>query len=115
VVTIRNGVSIAESTNKSPVKHSGEKLVIAYLGGISAHKGHHFLREIIERFKMVDLFKPEGYEKPELCGGSQLSYIGKVSSDKLSTFYEQVNVLIAPSIWPESFGLVRMREAWLRM
>ena len=97
-----------------------EALVIGYLGGISAHKGHHFLYDIVNAenfdrlcFKVVDLFKPADYEERSQWGDSTVIRLGKQVGMALDDFYQNIDVLIAPSIWPESFGLVT-REAALR-
>jgi len=49
VVTIRNGVSVTEVVaNKKKVKdRKHDSLVIGYLGGISAHKGYDFMKEVV--------------------------------------------------------------------
>lgn len=120
IVTIRNGVtvSVEDKQNNFENKQSNT-LVIGYLGGISAHKGYDFLREIVQQnqwsnleFKLVDLFKPAVYSEISEWGTSKVIHIGKVETSEIADFYQSIDVLIAPSIWPESFGLVT-REAAL--
>lgn len=117
----RNGVfapaALYESSSK---EHREGKLRVAYLGGQSAHKGYNFLRAIIEKnqfsnmqWVVVNLFKPRDYQETEKWGGSNIQMVGKYQSIDMPEFYESIDVLVAPSIWPESFGLVS-REASLQ-
>jgi len=62
---------------------------------------------------MVDLFKPNDFIQQEQWGETDVVALGKQNSSKIDEFYAQIDVLIVPSIWPESFGLVS-REAALR-
>ncbi len=126
IETLKNGVSepaISASTipaiNAAEKKTNTEKLVLGYMGGISAHKGYDFLREIVMnrqfdnlQFTVVDLFKPSTFKESSHWGESAVITIGKQSSQHIDQFYKNIDVLIAPSIWPESFGLVS-REAAL--
>ena len=45
-----------------------------------------------------------------MWNGYQVSFVAPIPMDLMAQFYAQQDVLIAPSIWPESFGLVT-REA----
>ncbi len=125
VVVNRNGVDgVASVANLSTPLASGTvspgPLRIGYLGGMSAHKGYDFLKSIVEqqsfhnlKFVVVDLFKPRHYRAHDNWGASKVDFVGKYKADSIDEFYQQVDVLIAPSIWPESFGLVS-REAALQ-
>ena len=121
VTVLKNGVSfeseIVQEQQEAEVK---EKLVIGYLGGISAHKGYYFLKDIVSnssldnlQFEVIDLFKPADFKKTSQWGGSKAVTWGKQVGADIEDFYTDIDVLIAPSIWPESFGLVT-REAALR-
>ncbi len=121
---LRNGVSQKQISLTDQSDHvsevSNDKLVIGYLGGVSAHKGYYFLRDIVTSgsfdrlsFKIVDLFKPQTYDDLQQWGDSPVQVVGKQLTHQIDDFYESIDVLIAPSIWPESFGLVT-REAALQ-
>ena len=121
IVVNRNGVFVPEKVAKAEPKqeNKSEKLRIGYLGGQSAHKGFDFLHSIVEKntfgkleFVIVDLFKERDYQEQTEWGSSTVQMVGKYSADRMSEFYAGIDVLIAPSIWPESFGLVS-REAVL--
>ena len=132
VVINRNGVGdkaahavVGESLDETKLekpssnKASSNKLRIGYLGGQSAHKGYDFLREIVQsnplanlEFVVVDLFKDAGSQAQQQWGQSTVHIQGKYAAADMAAFYAQIDVLIAPSIWPESFGLVS-REAAL--
>ena len=62
---------------------------------------------------MIDLFKPTDFKQTSQWGGSKVVTWGKQVGADIEDFYTDIDVLIAPSIWPESFGLVT-REAALR-
>ena len=120
IITVRNGVSIDRQQFKQQQEISpSDKLVIGYMGGFSAHKGFDFLKSIISSesfdhlsFKIIDLFKPHGFSERSRWGESDVEVVGKYSPELTANFYQEIDVLIAPSIWPESFGLVT-REAAL--
>ena len=122
VTVLKNGVSYAPEPETMLGKKSETpgKLVIGYLGGISAHKGYHFLKDIISsssfdnlQFEVIDLFKPADFKQTSRWGQSTVLTWGKQVGADIEDFYADIDVLIAPSIWPESFGLVT-REAALR-
>ena len=115
IVVNRNGVFTPEVLNSTERKT--DKLRIGYLGGQSAHKGFDFLQAIVEKnnfdnieFVIIDLFKNRDHQEHSQWGDSSVQTVGKYPADAMSEFYADIDVLIAPSIWPESFGLVS-REA----
>jgi glycosyltransferase involved in cell wall biosynthesis len=93
------------------------KIVLGFIGGMSKHKGYNLFRQALEEgefenFKalVVDssLYPGETYEV--IWGKTKVKFIPKIKQDEIGKLYAQMDVLIAPSIWPESFGLVT-REA----
>jgi len=93
------------------------KIVLGFIGGMSKHKGYHLFRQALEEgdfsnFKalIVDtsLNDCESYET--VWGKTKVKFIPKVKQGEIGKLYAQMDVLVAPSIWPESFGLVT-REA----
>ncbi|MTW22680.1 glycosyltransferase [Allochromatium palmeri] len=94
-----------------------ERLVLGFIGGISRHKGYHLLREAIEggsfsQFSLlvVDHALQPGENYEAHWGQTPVRYIAKVEQARIAELYAQMDVLIAPSIWPESYGLIT-REA----
>lgn len=115
VSAVRNGV-MPHAWVPRTVSVSG-KVRIAHIGGMSAHKGYDLFRKALASHDyqnieaiVVDLSKPYGYRKKETFGKVPVTYIGRVGHDEITELYSLFDVLAAPSIWPESFGLVT-REA----
>lgn len=93
------------------------QLVLGFIGGISRHKGYHLLRKAIEggnfsQFSLlvVDHALQPGESYEAHWGQTPVRYIAKVEQARVAELYAQMDVLIAPSIWPESYGLIT-REA----
>ena len=94
-----------------------EKVVCGHIGGMSEHKGYYLLKEAVLEaqpenleFLIVDHSKEEGYEHHSFWGKVPVKFIGRVSQESIVGLYSKIDVLFAPSTWPESFGLVT-REA----
>jgi glycosyltransferase involved in cell wall biosynthesis/tetratricopeptide (TPR) repeat protein len=90
---------------------------LAYLGGVTAHKGYFVLRRALARgrFTNIDLLVTDhamdaGEERREMWGTTPVQVIGRVPQDRIGALYGRFEVLCAPSVWPESYGLVT-REA----
>jgi glycosyltransferase involved in cell wall biosynthesis len=93
------------------------RLRLAHIGGMSAHKGYHLFKQALgsQAFKnlealVVDLGAPAGHESHEQWGTVPVTFIGKTRQEDIESLYARMDVLVAPSIWPESYGLVT-REA----
>jgi len=115
VVANRNGISPRVWPPKIP-SPSG-KIRLAHIGGMSAHKGYHLFKEALHKGRysnlealVVDHSKPDGYEARDWWGDVPVTFIGKVPQRSIGSLYARMDVLVAPSIWPESYGLVT-REA----
>lgn len=94
-----------------------ENVVCGQIGSMSEHKGYNLLKKAVLasqpknlEFLIVDHSKEEGYEHHAFWGKVPVTFIGRVDQDKIVDLYRKIDVLFAPSIWPESFGLVT-REA----
>ncbi|PYD69219.1 hypothetical protein CFR76_11255 [Komagataeibacter swingsii] len=115
VIDIENGVSDISVFDKIPSEDG--RVRIAHIGGMVKHKGFHLFREAVQnnsyeniRIILVDHSKPSGYIYESIWGTTPVTIIGKVKQKDMGEIYRQIDVLVAPSIWPESFGLVT-REA----
>jgi len=94
-----------------------KKLRIGHFGGMGYIKGLFLLKRALSRGQFpdlelvtVDLAKTYGEESHEMWGATPVRIIGRVPQDNIGWLYGQIDVLIAPSVWPESFGLC-VREA----
>jgi glycosyltransferase involved in cell wall biosynthesis/tetratricopeptide (TPR) repeat protein len=116
VRTIENGVS----PRLHPVpKAPGRGLVrLGHIGGTQAHKGLPLIRRALLSTRLrnlelvvVDLSLPARTEgRREVWGATPVQFIGKYPAEQVGELYARFDVLLAPSIWPESYGLVT-REA----
>ncbi len=118
VITNRNGVDIpARRTVKA--RSRTDVLQLGYVGGICTHKGFFLLKSALSELALpnlsllvVDFDVARDVRKVETWGRSEVTFVGPFDYDERAHFYESIDVLIAPSMWPESFGLVT-REAVL--
>ena len=90
---------------------------LGHIGGRTSHKGATLIEIVLRRnafpnleFTLVDHAWTEGDSHTELWGETPVKLVGFISQDKITGMYAGLDVLLAPSIWPESFGLVT-REA----
>jgi len=116
IATIRNGISRKIEWRKKETSYT-DRVVCGQVGNISPHKGYEILKEAIWivqpenlEFIFVDHSKEEGYQHKESWGRVPITFIGPVKQKDIVNLYQKLDVLFAPSIWPESFGLVT-REA----
>ena len=100
-----------------PRRTPSDKLVIGYAGGFDLHKGYQVFREAVlseyflnMSFIVVNHGLSAGRLYEERWGENEVTVIGKVAMSDVSDLYASIDILIAPSIWPEAYGLVT-REA----
>jgi glycosyltransferase involved in cell wall biosynthesis len=96
---------------------AGAKVVIGHIGGMSAHKGFDLLRDVVSGMDLpnieilaVDHAISENVHRNEMWGHTPVTVIGKTPQSDVANLYARMDVLAAPSLWPESYGLVT-REA----
>lgn len=116
VTVIPNGISDDVRWQSKDTAYSS-KVVCGHIGGMSEHKGYYLLKEAVLasqpkniEFLVVDHSKEEGYEHYSHWGDVPVKFIGRVRQEDVVDLYRKIDVLFAPSTWPESFGLVT-REA----
>ncbi|MBT5032505.1 MAG: glycosyltransferase [Proteobacteria bacterium] len=115
----KNGLPPVKTLAGTPSPNG--KLRLGYVGGVCDHKGYYQLRRALESIQCVDLechiidldadhadIKPTGQ-----WGATDVFIWGRQTPEGMDDFYTAIDVLVAPSVWPESFGLVT-REAALR-
>jgi glycosyltransferase involved in cell wall biosynthesis len=115
VSAVPNGVSAMTPIPRRPAPD--DRVRLALIGGAARHKGFMLLRQAIEAggFKrlhltIVDHGQLPGTERKAICGSTPVRFIPMCRQSQVAALYAQIDVLVAPSIWPESFGLVT-REA----
>ncbi len=113
--TNRNGIMPKPRLPRKP--NPSQRVRLAHIGGISAHKGYDLMKEALERVGpknleliVVDHAQMSGTLRREQWGSLPVTFLPKTHQDKMHEFYSTIDVLMAPSLWPESFGLVT-REA----
>lgn len=96
---------------------AGRKICVAHVGGMSNHKGYHLFKQALSNYPfrniealVVDHAAEEDCDQPEQWGTVTAHFIKKVPQRDIESLFAKIDVLVAPSIWPESFGLVT-REA----
>ena len=115
IVVNKNGISPINWLPKNTKMKN--KVVCAHIGGMEEHKGYYLFKACIEKLNpanieilVVDHSKEEGYERTDKWKNVDVTYIGRVRQEEICSLYARIDVLFAPSKWPESFGLVT-REA----
>ena len=115
VETMENGLSTLPDLQRQPGP-SG-RVRVGLIGGASRHKGYALLRAAIEarRFTNLDLVivdhaLPRGQIRQTDWNGTPVTFLPRTPLDRVGEVYGRIDVLLAPSIWPESYGLVT-REA----
>ncbi|WP_082523845.1 glycosyltransferase [Methylobacterium sp. Leaf399] len=90
---------------------------LGHIGGRSTHKGATLIEVVLRagafanlHLTIVDHARPTGDVRSEIWGQTPVRIIGQIPQDRVPETYANLDVLLAPSIWPESFGLVT-REA----
>ena len=111
----RNGIQPKPVLPRVPSKSGRVRL--AHIGGMAAHKGYFLFKAAVEQ---ADLYNTEiivinhaqtpGTKEYGSWNGVPVTFLSKFKQDDISQLYSMIDVLVAPSMWPESFGLVT-REA----
>lgn len=116
VEVVANGVSSGLPWRVKDTSFSS-RVVCGHIGGMSEHKGYYLLKEAVIKSQpeniqilVVDHSKDEEYEYQSTWGNVPVTFVGRVSQKGIIELYSRIDVLFAPSMWPESFGLVT-REA----
>ncbi len=116
VETVANGISDEVLWAPKNTADSA-RVVCGHIGGMSEHKGYYLFKEAVLEVQpeniellIVDHSKEEGYELHTRWGSVPVTFVGRVRQEHIVDLYAKLDVLFAPSTWPESFGLVT-REA----
>lgn len=115
VISIPNGVSQIKPAQRRT--SSDGRLSLGHIGGRSAHKGAMLIEAVLRmnnfenlKLTMIDFSMQPGTRSERIWGNTPVTLCGAYAQDQVAELYASLDVLLAPSIWPESFGLVA-REA----
>lgn len=86
-------------------KRTRVPIQFAYLGAQSQEKGYYFLKQILDKIPNKEKWKLNLYFQPNqtedyMCIKEPYSYA------QIETVFEDMDVLIVPSLWKETFGFV---------
>ncbi len=112
----KNGISESIAWQPKDTAYT-DKVVCGHVGGMAEHKGYFLLKKAVTALQpkniemlIVDHSQDEGYQLQSYWGKVPVTFIGRLSQPRVVDLYRQIDVLMAPSTWPESYGLVT-REA----
>lgn len=115
VITVENGVSPVPQVVRLP--NPDGRVRLAHIGGTERHKGLSLLRNALVardyqnlELLVIDHALPPGLVLHEIWGNTPVIRQGKLAQSEVGALYARIDVLVAPSLWPESYGLVT-REA----
>ena len=118
VVVTENGVSDLKVFPYVPYRK--DRVRLAQIGGASAHKGFTLLQaalmfsEDLDNLELtvIDHALPSGTIRYDQWGKTPVTFISKIPQSEVGRIYAKTDVLVACSLWPESYGLVA-KEATL--
>ena len=115
VVTIENGSPPFVSPTRS-VSADG-RVRLGHIGGTSFHKGYNLILAVLSggdfpnlHHLQIDHSLEAGTQRTDRWGTTDVVIKSTVPQAEVGNLYADIDVLLAPSIWPESYGLV-VREA----
>jgi glycosyltransferase involved in cell wall biosynthesis len=117
VTVNRNGTMPRPILPRKPA--TPNKVRLGFAGGICRPKGFYLLKEAITAAELcnaqltiivVDLFENTKAVRHEKWGSTPVTFIPMMPAEEMPEFFSSIDVLVAPSVWTESFGLIT-REA----
>jgi len=101
-------------------KKNHDHITFAFLGGRAIHKGYFYLREVFSgiaeqnyTLRLVDIESKLGASKMKTDSwqlNGKLEIVPPFEQNEIDHFFKDIDVLLFPSQWKESFGLT-VREA----
>jgi glycosyltransferase involved in cell wall biosynthesis len=95
------------------------RLALGHIGGRSAHKGAFLIEATLRQehydnlhVTMVDGTLPAGERVETTWGTTPVTLTGPYPQSEVGQLYGHLDVLLAPSTWPESYGLVTREALW---
>ncbi|PYE38798.1 glycosyltransferase involved in cell wall biosynthesis [Rhizobium sp. PP-F2F-G20b] len=115
IITVPNGLPQISRVEK--IRSFNGKVRLAHIGGMERHKGFHIVKYALlagdyDKLELlvIDATLPTGAERWEKWGATDVHFRGRTRQENVGELYAKIDVLLAPSVWPEGFGLVS-REA----
>ena len=115
VINTENGIDKIQDFENQIIENS--KVMIAHIGGCEFHKGLDLIKKSLEKssfknieFYYVDYSKDTEFFEEDKWGSTLVVKHGRFEQKNIYDFLSKINILIVPSRWPESYGLV-VREA----
>ena len=115
VVTVANGVSAMPQPVRT--RSPDGRVRLGFIGGLARHKGYELIKYALYgnqfsnlRLLAIDHAMSLGSSRREIWGSTEIEFRPKQAQRNVGRLYGEIDVLLAPSIWPESYGLVT-REA----
>lgn len=112
---VENGTPSLKVVPRTP--RSDGRVGLGHVGSRSAHKGATLIEATLRRgdyrhlhLTMVDGTLGPGQHMDTIWGTTPVRLTAPFAQTEVAQLYSQLDVLLAPSTWPESFGLVT-REA----
>lgn len=113
--TIENGTPYMRKSSRA--LRSDGRIALGHIGGRSAHKGATLIEATLKKgnyqnlhLTMIDGTLGLGQSVDTMWGTTPVTLTAPFAQAEIGKLYDQLDVLLAPSTWPESFGLVT-REA----
>lgn len=99
------------------IQRTDGRVALGHIGGRSAHKGAALIEATLRmgnyknlHLTMVDGTLSLGQSINSIWGTTPITLTAPFPQSQVAQLYGELNILLAPSTWPESFGLVT-REA----
>lgn len=86
---------------------SRSKLKVAYIGPDKKYKGYFDFLRLTQIYPENDIeFHTFGYEPTKNSDNQQVIEHGRYNSSNIDTIFNSFDVLVVPSLWKETFGLI---------
>lgn len=119
---IKHGLEYPNNAIKSKLYEKNSKIVFGFVGSIQEHKGLHILVKAFEEANCpntqlniyggyVGAYGERLVEYVE--GNSRIHYFGRFDPIETDSVYNEIDVLVIPSLWYETYVLVKY-EAFIR-
>lgn len=115
--TNENGLDLFTLLPRTP--SATGKVRIAHIGGMARHKGYQLFKEAVLQTDLkhievhiIDHGLEAGQSYQGQWGNTPVFFRSKYQQADINTLYANMDVLVAPSIWPEAYGLVTREAAY---
>ncbi len=116
-VSNENGLDLFEILPRT--RPANGKVRVAHIGGMSRHKGYDLFREAVMHASLTHIevhIIDHSLETGEMYRGqwgqTPVVFRAKYKQTEINRLYADIDVLVAPSLWPEAFGLVTREAAY---